>query len=125
MPDTLPASRLKGRRILVVEDEYMIADDLRRALEEESGEVIGPVPKVADALKLLAAEEAPDGAVLDVNLGGEMVFALADLLRERGVPFVFLTGYDHGVLPHAYRDVPHFEKPASVISLIRALYGRS
>lgn len=63
---------LTGRRVLVVEDDYTIADVLCRHLEGAGADVLGPVPDVAGALELLAAEDALDGAVLDVNLGGEM-----------------------------------------------------
>jgi CheY-like chemotaxis protein len=77
----LPA--LHGRRILVVEDEYMVAEDLRVELESMGAEVLGPVPSVARALALLARTSEIDAAILDVNLGSEMVFPVAEALRER------------------------------------------
>jgi CheY-like chemotaxis protein len=78
-------------------------------------EVLGPVPEVNDALALLASGAAqPDAAILDVNLGGQMVFPVVEVLRQRGVPFIFLTGYDPWSLPQAYADVPCFEKPFDV-----------
>jgi DNA-binding LytR/AlgR family response regulator len=88
MPDAEPAAILLGLRILVVEDEYMVADELRRDLAEHGVEVVGPAAKVSEVLRFLAVAGTLDGAVLDVNLGGEMVFPVADLLRKRGVPFV-------------------------------------
>ena len=113
---------LRDRRILVVEDEYMVAEDLRIELEEMGAEVLGPVPSVAGALALLARGARPDAAILDVNLGGEMVFPLAEALRERGVPFMFATGYDAWSLPAAYAEVPRCEKPFEVWHCLRMLF---
>ena len=122
MPDALLASALRGRRILVVEDEYMMADDLQYDLEEVGAQVIGPVPSVADALRLLATQEAIDGAILDVNLRGEKAYPVADVLRERGIPFVLATGYEQWALPEAYKDVPRCDKPVDLRHLARALF---
>ncbi len=123
-PSTQPdlASAVRGRRILVVEDEYVLAQDLRLELEDAGAEVLGPAPSVAEALALLAREAPPDAAILDVNLGGELVFPVAEALRERGVPFMFATGYDRSSLPPAYADVPRCEKPFDVGRCLRALF---
>lgn len=102
---------LRGRRILIVEDEYLLANDLHDVIREAGAEVLGPVPSVAAALALIAAEAVIDAAVLDVNLRGEMVFAVADALVARGVPFTFATGYDHWALPDRFADAPRVEKP--------------
>ena len=123
MPDPLSASPLRDRRILVVEDEYMMADDLQYELEKAGAEVIGPVPSVADALRLLATEEVIDGAILDVNLRGEKAYPVADVLRERAIPFVLATGYETWSLPEAYKDVPRCEKPVDLRHLARTLFG--
>ncbi len=122
MPDPLSASVLQGRRILVVEDEYMMAEDLRRDLEKVGAEVVGPVPSVADALRLLAREDGLDGAVLDVNLRGEKAYPVADALRERGVPFVLATGYEQWALPEAYKEVPRCDKPVDLCHLARTFF---
>jgi len=100
VPNLVSASALWGRRFLV-EDEYMMAEDLRRDLEQVGAEVLGPMPRVANALKLLAQADALDGAILDINLRGEKAYPVADALRERGVPFVLATGYEPWALPEA------------------------
>jgi CheY-like chemotaxis protein len=120
--DTL-GQLLRGRRILVVEDDYMLADDLREDLEHAGAEVLGPVSTVEDALALLAREDRLDGAVLDVNLAGEPVYPVADALLARGVRFAFATGYDGWSLPAAYAEIPCFEKPLDPLAVVRALVG--
>jgi len=123
MPNLHPDLSLRGRRILVVEDDYLLAEDLRRELERQGAEVVGPVPSVADAVRLVQAEERLDGAILDVNLRGERVYPVVDLLRERRVRTVFTTGYEQWALPEAYADVPRCEKPVEMRQLARALFG--
>jgi CheY-like chemotaxis protein len=119
-----PAVSLQGRRLLIVEDEYLIAADLAGTLVNGGAEVIGPVGSVADALALISAD-APDGAILDINLGEERAYSIADELRERGVPFVFATGYEAWVIPEAYRDIPRCEKPIDTRVLARLLTRRA
>jgi CheY-like chemotaxis protein len=102
---------LTGRRVLVVEDEYLLADDLTQSLIEAGADVLGPAPSIEEATALIAAEAHIDAAVLDVNLRGEMVFPVADALRARGIPFAFATGYDQGALPDRFSDAPRVEKP--------------
>lgn len=119
--DETEASGLENRRILVVEDEYIIAADLAASLEELGVTVIGPANSIADALNLLESEPTPDAAVLDVNLGREKVYPVADALRERGVPFVFPTGYDDWIVPDQYAGAPRCEKPIDVRALSRLL----
>ena len=117
----MPDLSLRGRRILVAEDDYMLAEDLRSDLERQGAEVVGPVPSVAEALKLVQAEDNLDGAVLDVNVRGERVFPVADVLRERGVPMVFTTGYEHWALPETYAEIPRCDKPVDLRCLSKAL----
>ena len=116
-------SSVKGRRILVVEDEYMLAEDLREELERQGALVMGPVASVADALELLRSGPAPDMAILDINLGGEMAYPVADALRARDIPFIFATGYDAQAIPKAYSDVPRAEKPVEVRQATAKLIG--
>src|ERR671910_940460 len=81
-----------------------ISDDMARALQKLGAEVVGPVPTRDKALALVEAGRV-DAAVLDINLRGQTVFPVADALRERGVPFVFATGYDPSTVPAEYQDV--------------------
>ncbi len=122
MPGALPAASLRGRRILVVEDEYMLAEDLRQVLEKLAAEVVGPLATVAQALALLHAGDTPDGALLDVNLQGDTIFPVLDVLRERCVPFVLTTGYDGWALPEAYANAPRCAKPLDMRRLSRMLH---
>jgi DNA-binding NtrC family response regulator len=112
---------LKNRRILVVEDRYMLAEDLRRSLEKAGAVVVGPAPTVERALSLMAAEPELGAAVLDVNLGGEPVFPVADALIERHIPFVFATGYGDEVLQGRYAEVPRCDKPVEIRTMARVL----
>jgi len=105
------SAKLGGLRILVVEDVLLMAEVIIDQLEECGCDVVGPAAHLAEAEKL--ARETPlDGAVLDVNLAGERSFPVAAILRERNVPYVFLTGYDdEDVFPAEYRDAPRLGKP--------------
>jgi CheY-like chemotaxis protein len=116
-----PQPSLTGRRVLVVEDEYFLADDLGRALTQLGAEVLGPVATREEAFELLASGERIDLAVLDINLQGESVFPVADTLLEQGVPFLFATGYDQTAIPLQYQQVPRWEKPFAPEALAHAL----
>lgn len=110
-----------GRRLLVVEDEYLIAADLVASLKALGFEIVGPAGSVAEAITLLQAiGHELDGAVLDINLGDERAYPIADHLRARGIPFVFTTGYDISVIPDLYADVPRCEKPVDERQLLRS-----
>ena len=112
---------LHSRRILVVEDEYMIAADMQQDLEEVGAIVLGPAPSVEAALQVLSGEAVVDGAVLDINLNGEKVFPVADTLTARGIPFLFATGYDASNIPPAYVHIIRCEKPVDTATIARAL----
>ena len=94
------------------------------AVQERLGWVApGAVPVIAQALNLLQSVEAPDGAVLDVNLQGDYVFPVLDVLRDKRVPFVLATGYDGAALPTAYADAPRCEKPLDMRRLAGTLHA--
>lgn len=110
-----------GRCILVVEDEYFIADDLIRLLRSEGAEIVGPLSEVGEGVRVAGSARRIDAAVLDINLHGDAAYPVADALRERGVPFVFATGYADGLIPAAYGEVPRIEKPYDSQVLARTL----
>jgi CheY-like chemotaxis protein len=118
---------LRGLKILVVEDNFLVAELIRSLLDECGCETIGPAPRVSSALALID-DSCPDGALLDINLAGEHCFPIAELLRERGVPFVFLTGYDDsGIIPPVFREVPRISKPfdnRNVASVAARVFSR-
>lgn len=115
------ANPLEGLRILVVEDNFLAAEVVRDALERSGCTVVGPVGRVIDGLNL-AQQEKLDGAVLDINLNGDRCFPIAHALTSRGVPFVFLTGYDSStVIPDALRAMPRLGKPVLEDQLIDTL----
>ena len=97
----------------VVEDEYLLADILADALTDLGAEVVGPIGQPAQAIALI--ETTPvDGAVLDINLRGEMVYPLAGMLTNFGAPYVFATGYEQDSIPTRYEDVTILIKPVDV-----------
>jgi DNA-binding response OmpR family regulator len=112
---------LAGRRILIVEDEYLIAADLRRTLGRAGATIVGPIGDLDEGLAL--AEAPLDAAVLDVNLENALAYPIADRLVARGVPYMFLTGYDAWSLPDAYRDAPCLPKPFTPVGLVAAVAG--
>jgi DNA-binding response OmpR family regulator len=119
---------LRGARILVLEDEMMAASMLEIVLGECGCIVVGPAASVAEGLAL-AMEHAIDAAILDVNLGGELVFPVADVLAARRVPFIFVTGYGvNGINCARYAKIPIVQKPyddeALVAMIANALAAR-
>ncbi|RQP05744.1 MAG: response regulator [Paracoccus sp. BP8] len=114
---------LKARRILVVEDEFLLAAELRGELERAGAIVVGWAGTLQDAMALIRAEKRLDGALLDVNLHGEAAFPAADLLIERGVRFVFVTGYDQSALPDRFADILRLDKPVDMEKLVQAMGG--
>jgi len=102
---------LTGRRILIVEDESLVAMLLETILEDMGCETVGPAATIDDAMAILDDGMAFDGALLDVNVAGREVFPVAAALKARGVPFVFSTGYGEGGLPDDWRGQSTIQKP--------------
>jgi DNA-binding response OmpR family regulator len=123
----MSGTEIAGRRILVVEDEMLIAMIIEDAVRDSGGEIVGPVATLEAALKL-AAEEEFDAAILDVTIHGGKVYPVAELLLKRGIPFVFASGYGDWALPEELRDKPRLTKPFTLAALeeqIRLLYGEA
>lgn len=100
----------EGRRILVVEDEMTIVVLIEDALLELGAEVVGPTAHLDVALRL-AREDRIDAAVLDINVRGGNSYPVADILTQRGIPFVFCSGYGHWALEERHRGRPRLTKP--------------
>lgn len=114
-------AKLLNRRILLVEDDYLIAYGMQHELQDLGMHVVGPAASVKDALVLLDSEPV-DGAILDVNLNDEKVFPVAEALVAIGVPFAFTTGYSASDLPAAWQYVTRFEKPVDAAKVVLALF---
>jgi len=112
---------LRNGVILVVEDEYLLADDLCAELTEREALVVGPAATVKRGLELLRNTPRLDRAILDVNLRGEPVFLLADELIARKLPFVFTTGYDASAIPDRFSQVARCEKPVRIARVMDAI----
>jgi two-component sensor histidine kinase/CheY-like chemotaxis protein len=117
-----PTAALAGRRILVVEDEPLVAMMAAAALEKAGCTVVGPAPTLAEALRL-AEEERLDAAVLDRNLGGQCSDSVAERLRERGILFAVVTGYADTGLPLEFAGVPSLAKPFEPDKLVALVAG--
>jgi CheY-like chemotaxis protein len=109
-------------RVLVAEDEYLLADDIASWLERAGATVIGPLPSVERTLKSLSATPEIDVAVLDINLNGELIYPVADELARRAVPVVFFTGYDEIDVPERFSTALTVSKTASVSDLLNAVF---
>lgn len=125
---TMPAGdrdkRLLGRRVLIVEDEALVAIDLQFAFEDAGAEVLGPAMSLADALAL-AADGQIDCALLDVDIAGHDVYPVAHLLQRRGIPFIFHTGHGsrraHGEMFPGTITCPKPTLPETLVDLLAAL----
>lgn len=117
---TASAASLAGKRILVVEDTAIVAQELEFILKRLQCTVVGPVGDIDAALNLLK-EDQVDGVILDVNLHGSDSYPVADDLDSRGIPFVFTTGYGTGSMPEKYHHYPRLEKPFGVDDLAQKL----
>ncbi len=116
-----PPSRAR-LRVLIVEDEALISLLIESTVRDLGHEAAACAHSVSDALSLVRRmTPSIDAAMLDVNLGGSLVFPVAEALSERGIPFAFLTGYGKGCVPAHYADVPVMQKPFSEDDLAVAL----
>ena len=116
-----PTSRAARSRILVVEDEALVALAMARALQRAGHEVLGPTGSVSEALALM--RDGCDAAVLDVNLGEETSEPIAEKLTNEQTPFLTVTGYDRSQLPPTFREAPLLTKPVN-LEAVTAEVGR-
>jgi CheY-like chemotaxis protein len=116
--------RLQGLGVLVVEDESLICLLLEDMLSDLGCKVVGTAGNFKHAAELAERQEGIDVAILDVNLGGQLVFPVADILIRRGIPFLFATGAGAGGLPANWQDRCSIQKPMTMASLANAL-GRA
>lgn len=113
--------KITGRRILLVEDEPLVAMMMSQMIGDLGAEVIGPFGTVGEALA--AGAEGLDAAVLDINVGGELVYPLAERLAKRGTPMVFLTGYDAKSVDDRFIKADVLTKPIDEADLANTLAG--
>lgn len=114
---------LTGIRILVVEDNPMVAASLVEALTYADAQVVGVIDNLTDAIAFAADRHREiDIAMLDVDLSGVMSYPIADLLARNGVPFIFTTGYDVASMHADYRAFPIYMKPFSFSSILSAIH---
>lgn len=102
----------RSPRVLVVEDETLVSMLIEDMVGDCGGHVVGPAATFEQAVTL-ALEEDLELAILDVNVAGLVVYPVADILRHRGIPFIFVTGYDPGIIPSRYRHERVLMKPFS------------
>jgi DNA-binding NtrC family response regulator len=111
---------LHGCRILVVEDDFLVAEALSALLEQAGASVVGPVGWVDSALALVATD-AIDAAIVDVDLHGEKSYPIVDALATRRVPMVLATGYGNDAIDSRYHSYPRCQKPVNIRSLFSIL----
>lgn len=112
----------QGKHILIVEDEFFIADTTRRTLERAGAIVIGPAPSVEAGLALID-DNRIDGAILDIRLDGETVFPIAERLQDAGIPFVFATAHIDTDIPIRFGGYYLSEKPTALGEIAKALFA--
>lgn len=112
-------------RILIIEDEAIVAESLGRALRVWGAEVVGMAATVEQALTLIDATSDVDGALVDINLRGVRAYSVADRLMARGLPFIFTTGYSTPIIPEAYRHVAVLQKPFDPEAVLTVLFPRA
>jgi len=110
------------QRILVVEDEFLVAIHIGSILEDDGLQVVGPVGSLREAIKL-ASDENLDGALLDINIAGDRVDDVADILARRQVPFMFLTAYGRDHLPKNFSDATLVAKPFNDRNLLEHVHN--
>jgi len=112
-----PAEQQTKQRVLLVEDEFLVSKVLAMDLRRAGYEVVGPYATLADAMSAVQSQTF-DGAILDINLKGQLVYPVAEELVRRQVPFMFLTGYADINMPDQFRVYQRLAKPANLTVLL-------
>lgn len=115
---------LAGRRILVVEDEFILSLDICEQIEACGGVVVGPAATLACGHALLQDEPKPDGGILNIRIGHQLVYPLADTLIEAGVPIIFASSESKASVPVDYAGVPLVRKPVNMMRLAGQLFPK-
>jgi DNA-binding response OmpR family regulator len=110
---------LHGKKVLIVEDDFLTAEGLSHTIADFGFTVVGPVDTADRAVRLIG-QQPPDGTLLDVRLRDGSAVEVANVLRERGVPFVVMSGYSRDTLPPELRNAPFIAKPMAESELIDA-----
>lgn len=117
---------LRDIEVLVLEDDYYLADDARQILEGAGARVIGPFSDAAEAVSV-AGERTPSCALVDINLGAGPSFTAAKALLAHGVPIILVTGYDGDSIPPELGEIPRLQKPFDldkILNAVRSACGR-
>ena len=114
------AALLNGTRVLIVEDEYFIADDLARAIRKSGGRPVGPVNSILEAEEMVRRSPV-DAAIVDLNLRGEMAFEFIRKLAATGRPCLIVSGYGEDAVPESLSAITRLEKPVSPVAVVEAL----
>ena len=117
------AADVEGQRVLIVEDDYFLSEEMAMMFTAIGANIVGPVGTLKEAAYLIASGKGIDGAVLDINLHGEHVFQVADMLTNQSIPFVFVTGYDPSVLPKRHAKAKFCVKPVDPLEVMQALFS--
>jgi hypothetical protein len=113
---------LRGKRILIIEDNRLVEGKTRRELEKLGVDIVGPTRSVGKAIDIVDGEEI-DAAILDIDLNGDVVYPLADMLCKRGISFVFATGRPVSLIPRKYRGFVLCDKPTELAMIATALFA--
>lgn len=105
------AGVLTGKRVLIVEDEWLLADHLESIVTRAGATVVGPVASVAEALDLLAGPAVPDMATLNVKLDNDLSYPVADRLADLGIPYLFISANELRGMPERFHHRPLLAKP--------------
>ncbi|HEV7249887.1 MAG TPA: response regulator [Shinella sp.] len=122
MPTSRYSPLFAGKRILVVEDEFLLANEARTMLVKLGATVVGPTPRVDRALTIIETEQV-DAAILDICLDGALVFPVAERLADLAIPFVFASAFDPSIIPERFSGYVLCEKPVELEKIAHGLFG--